>query len=289
MVTGNGDFNILQQTIEILDDVDIDFLVYVSGKSELPKLKSKFSKVRLIEGSIIKWGQFSEIQAELILIRKALQYNYDYFHLINLNDFPLMDKKHFKKFFSNKPIKIGFSEYLEKFEFWQIQHKYPFKFIDLQKNVIPGIYVRLVNVIGRLFNVNKIKDPQKIEKGFKYFSLPRKYVEKINSFSEVELFNNTLDGMSFFNQMVLKELKPDDFSVNNSIYSRKMRIMKSAQMASRLVNYLRVDNFNWFYFPEYKYSEKDFALLRNEVNKNIAFVHSVKSGERPISIFQRKG
>lgn len=289
MVTGNGKFDILQQTINVLDDPDIDFFVYVNNKRKFPELKTKLSKIKYVKGNKVKWGHFSEIKAELTLIREALKYNYEYYHFININDFPLMDKNYFKKYFSSKPIKLGFSEYLEKCELWEIQHNYPLKFINLQRKVFPGLYVRIVNVFGKILNTNRINDKKIIEKGFPYFSLPRKYVERIANFGNIDLFKNTLDGHEFFNQIILKDLKPDNYSVENSIYSRKYRMMRSAAQASRLVNYLRKDNFNWFYFPEYKYDKNDFRYLREKTNYDLAFVHTIKSGEKPLLIFKEKG
>lgn len=289
LVSGNSKFDILQQTIDVLDDSDIDFFVYIDKKRKKPTLKSSLSKITFVEGEKENWGHFSEIQAEVDLIKSALKYNYEYYHFINANDFPLMDKNYFKKYFDNKPIKLGFQEYVEGEEFWEMQHYYPFKHISLTKNMLSGIYVKIINLFGNIFKVHRVNDECKIEKGFPYFSLPKVYVEKIANYQNIKLFKNTLDGKEFFNQMILKELKPENISSSNSIYSRKYIMMRSALNAARLVNYLKVDNFNWFYVPEYKYNKNDFKYLKERINRDIAFVHTIKSGEEPLLIFNKKG
>lgn len=286
MVIGNKKFDILQQTIDVLDDADINFIVYFNKNTKEPKLNSKYSKIEFVKGNKVKWGHFSEIQAELKLIKAALKGNYEYYHLINGNDFPLMDKNYFKNYFSNKPIKLGFLEYLEKCEYWKFQHYYPLKNINLQKNISSGIYGKIVNLFGVMLNIHKIDNDNDIEEGFPYFSLPKKYVEKIVNYKKTKLFKNTLDGQEFFNQMILRDLKPSDLTVSNSIYSRKYRMMKSAEQASRLANYVKVDNFNWFYLPEYEFKENDFGYLRKQINKDLAFIHTIKPGENPLRIFK---
>lgn len=65
LVEGHGDnADVLQKTIEILDDYDIDFIVHWDKKYRRPVLKSKKSEIIFVKPIEVYWGSFSQVVVE---------------------------------------------------------------------------------------------------------------------------------------------------------------------------------------------------------------------------------
>ena len=103
MVIGFGnDASVLQKTISILDDKDIDFFIHWDIRYKEPILNSKKSKIIFIKNRVkAKWGSYMLIKATLNLMKDVTKHKkkYDYVHLISCNDLPLMTASYFKNYF----------------------------------------------------------------------------------------------------------------------------------------------------------------------------------------------
>lgn len=74
----------------IFIDKKVDDLIYNDLYSSVLDLKLK-SKVYFTERSVVNWGNYSQIQAEMILFKTAFSRSgYTYYHLISGSDFPLV-------------------------------------------------------------------------------------------------------------------------------------------------------------------------------------------------------
>ena len=105
LVIGYGNHaDILQQTLQVLNDGDIDFYIHWDKRYPLPSLNFKNSnrKIVLLKNRIaVKWGSYSQIKALLLLLNSFNYTDYDYIHLISSNDLPLMTADYFKNYFSS--------------------------------------------------------------------------------------------------------------------------------------------------------------------------------------------
>ena len=103
LVEGHGEnANVLQGTINVLDDDDIDFWIHWDKKNKEPILTSKKSKIKFIKQRTNMWGSDSQILVEKQLLEAVSGLNYDYVHLISSSDIPLMSRDHFKSFFTKE-------------------------------------------------------------------------------------------------------------------------------------------------------------------------------------------
>lgn len=103
LVQTHANPNLLKRKIEFLSSEDYAFFIHVDRKSDI----NNFSEVRgdnvfFCERRIpVHWGEYSVVEAILVLIRKALEgtQKYDYFVLSLGSDFPLKSKTYIRDFF----------------------------------------------------------------------------------------------------------------------------------------------------------------------------------------------
>ncbi|GAA6113581.1 hypothetical protein AP1H75_12480 [Apilactobacillus apinorum] len=268
LVINRGRFDVLQKTIEMLDDYEIDFFIYGNNNDSLVSNKSRLF---FVGNKKINPQTYCELLEEKTLIKKALENNYDYFHLISSDDLPLMDKFYFKKYFSNMPIKLGFVEKSDVLDLTSLSFYYPFNNFNYESKFISFLFVKLCMAVNHILKINRINDSNVI-KGCPYFSLPRKYVESLND-ANISSYKWTINPKNFFAQTVLLEFKEDYPSY--TIYSSRYNLMKAYTEASRLSNFLKLEKTNWFDELDYKYNEQDIEFLKSKFNTEYAFVHSI--------------
>lgn len=113
----------LRKLISCIDDPRNDIFILFDKKSNLFGLTSQtsLSKVHIIpkEDSIdIRWGAYSQIEAELKVLKFAKSHgNYSYYHLISGQDLPIKTQDQIHSFFESLPKGtnlIGFKDYTSK-------------------------------------------------------------------------------------------------------------------------------------------------------------------------------
>lgn len=111
----------LETLLELLDHNDNDIFIHMDAKNDLfdaDYLKSilKHSKLFIVPRTKVTWGGFSQIRAEIILMKTASEMNhYDYYHLLSGEDLPIKSMDTIHKFFNNNIGK----------EFIQIEKAFP--------------------------------------------------------------------------------------------------------------------------------------------------------------------
>lgn len=102
VITHDNEF-ITSNVIKLYDDYNIDFYILVDKKSDFNfqmfENINKRSKVYFIKKHKVCWGNYSQIAAELLLLKEATKKRYDYYHLISGCDLPLFSKDEFLNFF----------------------------------------------------------------------------------------------------------------------------------------------------------------------------------------------
>ena len=102
-----GNLKILEKSLTLLDSPDNDFYIHLDIKcneliEELNKVikKLKSSKVFLINKIDVRWGDFSQVECELLLLRNATnKFKYTYYHLLSESDMPIKSQKEILEFF----------------------------------------------------------------------------------------------------------------------------------------------------------------------------------------------
>lgn len=153
LVIGYGNHaDILKQTLQVLNDKDIDFYIHWDKRYPLPDLNSVKIKGKIIfvkPRIAVKWGSYSQIKALLLLLKKLDHTKYDYIHLISSNDLPLMTVKYFKEYFSSD-FYIGFHDPVTQDDINRLRYVYP-NDMDFRKH---KIIAKGILHINKLFHIN---------------------------------------------------------------------------------------------------------------------------------------
>jgi hypothetical protein len=103
LVLAHKNPRLLKKAIAALSSEDSGFFVHIDRKNDIGPFSQAGSNgnVVFLENRIpVYWGEFSGVEAELLLIRRALedQHNYDYFILLGGADYPLRSPQYIQKF-----------------------------------------------------------------------------------------------------------------------------------------------------------------------------------------------
>lgn len=257
MVIGSGEYDVLQKTINVLDDYDIDFFIHWDAKFELPKLVSIKSKIFYAPRIKVNWGTDTQIKAELILINEVLKHKdtYDYLHLISESDIPLMDANYFKEFFT-KEAYIGFIPEIKNAEINRIKYFYPISNINIRTK--PKI-IFIIKLINKLLRINRLKKypSVKIEKGVNWFSINNHLAQEVKNNQNLDMFMNSFLGDEIFMQTIFSRLKPT-----------KTDEINEYDLAARYID--------WERGTPYTFELKDLPELKSLINTKYAFSRKVK-------------
>lgn len=270
MVMGFGDNpSVLQETINILDDNDIDFIIHWDKKSKLPKLNAKKSKLIFIPRIKVNWATDLQTMAERNLFRYVVRSKkYDYCHLISANDIPLMDVEYFKEFFKKNTQYIGFVDYLEDRFINRMKFYYPIRHMNVKWK--KTIFIKIVEKINKVFRVNRIKG-KNIEKGCNWFSMDVSYLKKVIDFDDFNMFKHTFASDEFYVQTALRELKPTSLNEEYNYLSDTERMNRSSYMAVRYIDWHRGDPYN--------FTVQDVNELKKVKNTKFAFARKVRDNK----------
>ena len=104
LIMAHNEFDILKKLLALLDNPRNDIYVHIDRKVKnfdfdyYNKLIEK-SKIEFIERIEVEWGQFSQIECELSLLKNAVKNEYSYYHLISGVDLPLKTQDEIHNFF----------------------------------------------------------------------------------------------------------------------------------------------------------------------------------------------
>ncbi|MBS9398434.1 beta-1,6-N-acetylglucosaminyltransferase [Pediococcus acidilactici] len=271
LVIGNGASDVLQQTINILDDVDIDFIVYWDAKDNLPRLKSSDSNIYFVEPrKKIYWGTDTQIMAEHDLMEYALKLNIDYtfLHLISSKDIPLMEKSYFKSYFSNSQKEhIGFVATPKEDVINRIKFYYPIRHLKV-RNKLGQKLIKLIVKVNSMLKIDRLSNSNEIEKGTNWFSVSRELVQEVIDYPNLKMFMNSYLGDEIYIQTILRRYKPKD--IND--------LQDDNEMAGRLID--------WKHGNPYIFTKDDVNYLRNNVNTKFAFARKVEDADVPKMVFK---
>lgn len=266
MIMGYGSGEIVQETINILDDYDIDFFIHWDKKFKIPNFVSEKSSIYYLKNrKDVHWGTDMQTIVERNLMMAVYkEKKYDYVHLISSNDMPLMTPDYFKKFFDNKPYAIGFLSYLDKYRYRRMAGYYPIRHLNLKSGIRYFLIVKNIEYLNRIFHINRVKN-KPLEKGCNWFSMKIGYVKKVLEFDDFGMFKHTFTGDEFYIQTILHELKPKNIEEKYDYYSDDYRMTKSSAMACRYIDWMKGRG------KPYVFQQSDVKFLSNIVNTHFAF------------------
>lgn len=136
------------------------------------------------EAISVAHGGFSQIKVELLLLKKAIALNYDYYHLLSGVDFPIKPMKEFDSFFDNAGNRSFLKFDSQHNHITWSKKKYPSRLCHYYFNDLPGRRIKPINYL--ILGLNKLsgylplrKYPAETRAGWNWFSLHCSVVEFI--------------------------------------------------------------------------------------------------------------
>lgn len=191
LIIAHGQFDVLRNLVSLIDDERNDIFIHFDKKVvNVPVINVTKSTLYLLTERIdVRWGDYSQIQAELALFSFAKQCQvgkwYQYFHLISGQDMPIKDQDYIHNFFDSHAGKefIGFfqgdaaNELTKKVGCY---HLFPKRFSKERKinfhNLLRALFIRIQLLFGGVRN----KDVE-IVRGTNWVSITNDFVEYILS------------------------------------------------------------------------------------------------------------
>lgn len=104
LIMAHAQFGQLEKLLHLLDDERNDIYLHIDSKAadfrpeEFEHLL-KHSNVYLTERTSVIWGAYSQIHAELVLLKAAVPGHYAYYHLLSGADLPIKSQEDIHAFF----------------------------------------------------------------------------------------------------------------------------------------------------------------------------------------------
>lgn len=182
MIIAHNQFELLEILIKMLDDERNDIFIHIDKKIEDFDFDyfssiTKYSKVHFSKRVLITWGDSSQIQSELSLLKCALNNEdkenpYSYFHLISGVDLPIKTNDEMHGFFELNQGKefVHFSNEKEN-EGVSTRIKY-YHIFRKKRNLFNKILAQIALKFQKLFRVNRLKNMDiTVKKGTNWFSI----------------------------------------------------------------------------------------------------------------------
>ena len=179
LIMAHNNIFTLEKILTILDSDFFDFYIHIDKKSnieinDINRNLCKKSKVHIYKEIDIRWADYSQVDAELLLLSKSIEDDYSYYHLISGNDMPIKTAKEIYEFYnkSNKEfVHFASNEIAPKKISWI---KYYHIFMKkLRNNYFYIILDKLCVIIQKLLFINRLKDNYKYMTGANWFSITR--------------------------------------------------------------------------------------------------------------------
>lgn len=208
LIIAHNQFSFLKKLILELDYVMNDIFVLIDKKSNFDKEKfkniTKYSKLTIISNVEIFWGGYSQIKAELTILKLAYSDEYSYYHLISGSDFPILNNEDIYSYFESSN-NTEFLEVCKHNENKLIEERYLYHYYFQDTG---SIFLKTINRLlvkaQKILNLKR-KVPTQIYKGANWFSITHNFVSyllKNENFIE-KTFKNTLCCDEVFMQTVL--------------------------------------------------------------------------------------
>ena len=263
---------LLKKLLEALDDERNDIYLHIDSKAKdypLEEMAAVLQKAKCIftERTDVKWGSYSQINCEMVLLKEAVKTGHSYYHLLSGMDLPIKSQDEIHGFFEKYDgLEFVDEDLPEISEAALARVKYSHKFYG-KAGSAQDILGALSAKGQKLFGVDRTKRYGNIvfQKGRNWFSithnLAKLVVEKEDWVRQV--FGQSVCGDELFLQTVAR----------NSIYAD--RICNSNTMPeipdTRYIDWERGSNNNPYIFREADYEELKgaSALFARKFDLNI--------------------
>ncbi|MCG0678500.1 glycosyl transferase [Lactiplantibacillus plantarum] len=260
LIIANRNFSQLKSLIETLDDVrnDIYVLIDETSKEKRVVMHTVNARLTILPEVPIYWGDYSLINAELLLFTEAAKNHYEYYHLLSGLDLPLASQNEIHDFFDNNPHKqfICYSEMVDQRALRLRLRRHLFTKYYRYSPGVRGNILRIYRHFEQLYL--KLTDvfvsKSKIKFGSNWVSLSDEFVQKL-----VQLDNQVDIKKKFFGGYLVDELlipyELEKLGYENTVYYNGLThdLESEFQGNARFIN--------WWEGSPYTWKSKDFGRL----------------------------
>jgi len=225
MILAHNEFSLLARLVSALDypcndiyihiDEKVSDEVFARVKRELEGATARASIVFTARVDVI-WGDFSMIQAELLLLREASGIHHDYYHLLSGTDLPIKPHSEITRFFeenAGREFIQGVRFPPRSFTRWRIRYYYPFQHVVGHKYLRPlGLLQYALLLPQILVGVNRLRrlprllgQPLDFHKSSQWFSATHGFVTDLLEFysreENLRVYRMTICADEIFVQM----------------------------------------------------------------------------------------
>ena len=263
---------LLKKLLQMLDDERNDIYLHIDSKAKDYPLQEvaeipKKSKCIFTERTDVKWGSYSQINCEMVLLKEAIKTEHVYYHLLSGMDLPIKTQDEIHEFFEKHAGLEFVDEDLPKISEAALSRvKYSHKFYGKAgsaKDILGALSTKGQKLLG----VDKTKKYETIifQKGRNWFSithgLAKLVVEKEAWIKDV--FDKSVCGDEMFLQTVAR----------NSEYASKICNPNTMPDVpdTRYIDWERGSNNNPYVFREADFEElkKASGLFARKFDLNI--------------------
>lgn len=263
---------LLKKLLRMLDDERNDIYLHIDSKAKAYPLQEvaavvKKSKCIFTERTDVKWGSYSQIHCEMVLLKEATKTEHAYYHLLSGMDLPIKSQDEIFAFFE----KYDGLEFVDE-DFPQISEaalsrvKYTHKFYG-KAGSVQDILGALSVKGQKLLGIDKTKKYGHIifQKGRNWFSITHGLAKLAVDKEEwvKDIFEQSVCGDEMFLQTVAR----------NSEYAEKICNQNTMPNIpdTRYIDWERGSNNNPYIFRENDYEElkKSSALFARKFDLNI--------------------
>lgn len=260
LIIAHNEFEILEKQIKLLDDFRNDIYIHIDYKVldfpfDVFEKIPQYSKLYFIDRLDVRWGDYSQIQCELLLLETATKHNYQYYHLLSGVDMPLKTNDDIHLFFEENAGK-EFVHFSSKEDTENVKYRVE-KYYFMHENLVMNLKGRIRKLLIYGFQwfqkrygwKRKWDDSMPLAFGSNWFSITHElacYVLEKKKWIH-KYFRYTVCGDELFLQTI----------VRNSDYKNRLYINNSD---SYLACMRCVD---WKRGTPYIYRTEDFMYLMN--------------------------
>lgn len=209
LIIAHDNFSLLKKLIKLIDDVRNDIYIHIDKRVknfdfEYFKRLPHHSRVFFTDRVKVKWGDYSQIKTELILLRAASVKEYEYVHLLSGVDLPIKNQSYIHEFFKNNHgcefVHFGRMHITEK-EAERIRY---YHFFTGRRNLFNRFITKTETSLGKLLGLKRNKNII-FQRGSNWFSITGNFMKNIleNENKIKKLFKHTFLCDEFLVQTIL--------------------------------------------------------------------------------------
>lgn len=193
----------------------------------------------------VKWGNFSQIEVMLLLMKKALDFEFQYFSLISGDDIPILSNKKREKYFENSYKKsvefIGINPSNDAFD--RLAINYPNFFFKKDHSLVGKIKRKLFLLFAKKMKKNDLSHLPKLYKGSTWFTLTDKSIQYIFNYintnpTYLKSFKKSLCGDEVFFQTIIFNNK----DLRAKVYGLDLNLL-DCEMGGRYIDWITGPDF----------------------------------------------